>query len=99
MAQNLRAKIPASDLMLIADRETGATDRFVEQVGNTGGLEVCSSVKEVAERSVSVALGPFSSSILWGNEQAWKRDQYAAGAAVWIWVQLHDENRFQSQMI
>ena len=56
MAKNLRAKLPAGDTLLISDRAEGATDKFVQEAGNTGGLEVVKSTKEVAERSVCTSL-------------------------------------------
>ena len=54
MAKNLRAKIAASDTLLVSDREPGAVERFVAELGNTQGVEVVKSTKEVAERSVSL---------------------------------------------
>ena len=52
MAKNLRAKIPASDTLVIHDRNEDATARFVQEVGNTGGLEVEASPRKVAEKAV-----------------------------------------------
>lgn len=52
MAKNLRAKIPASDLLVIHDKKTEATTRFVEEMGMKAGIEVASSARGVAEKSV-----------------------------------------------
>ena len=64
MAKNLRAKIPASDHMIIHDRNKDATASFVDEVGiardnstsNSGmglmGIEIASSPRAVAEKSV-----------------------------------------------
>lgn len=62
MAKNLRAKIPATDTLVIYDRNTDATTRFAEEVGiaassdgaseNGTGIEVARGPREVAERSV-----------------------------------------------
>ena len=51
MAKNLRAKIPASDTLVVADRDTTATARFAREIG--AGVEVVSSPRKVAEKSVS----------------------------------------------
>lgn len=53
MAKNLLAKISDSDTLLVSDRQPGAVERFVADLGGTKGLEVVNSTKEVAERSVS----------------------------------------------
>ena len=50
MAKNLRAKIPKKDTLLINDRNTEATDKFVQEVGD--GVVVAKSPREVAEKSV-----------------------------------------------
>ena len=62
MAKNLRAKIKASDVLLIHDRNTEATTKFLQEVGIASSsvgagekgmnIEVASSAREVAERSV-----------------------------------------------
>lgn len=62
MAKNLRAKIPATDTLVIYDRNTDATTRFAEEVGIAAssdgapeigtGIEVARGPREVAERSV-----------------------------------------------
>ena len=54
MAKNLRAKIPASDTLIIHDRNTEATTNFLQHVGGESkGTEVASSPRVVAEKSVS----------------------------------------------
>ena len=53
MAQNLRAKIPDTDTLLIHDRNTEATKKFLEEEGKGTGVEVVGSSRELAERSVS----------------------------------------------
>ena len=59
MAQNLRAKIPSSDTLVIHDRNTEATTRFMQEAGGTAnkdmGIEVASSPRQVAEKSVSTS--------------------------------------------
>ena len=50
MAKNLRAKMSKGDTLVINDRDTEATAKFVEEVGD--GVEVAKSVREVAEKSV-----------------------------------------------
>lgn len=62
MAKNLRAKIPATDTLIIYDRNTDATKRFAEEVGIAAssagapekgtGIEVAGGPREVAEKSV-----------------------------------------------
>lgn len=62
MAKNLRAKIPATDTLVVYDRNTDATKRFVQEVGIVSssagapeigtGIEVARGPREVAERSV-----------------------------------------------
>ena len=64
MAKNLRAKIPASDTLVIHDRNKEATDNFIHEVGiardESGsnsemglmGIEIASSPRKVAEKSV-----------------------------------------------
>ena len=59
MAHNLRAKIPASDTLVIHDRNTEATTKFMQEAGSTAnadmGIEVAGSPRQVAERSVSAS--------------------------------------------
>ena len=62
MAKNLRAKIAPSDVLLIHDRNTEATTKFRQEVGVASSsvdagekgmnIELASSAREVAERSV-----------------------------------------------
>lgn len=64
MAKNLRAKIPATDSLVIYDLNTDATRRLAEEVGIAAssagvpgkgtGIEVAESPREVAEKSVSI---------------------------------------------
>ena len=65
MAKNLRAKIPASDTLIIHDRNKDATANFMHEVGiardnptsnnqmGLMGIEVASSPRAVAEKAVS----------------------------------------------
>ena len=54
MAKNLRAKIPASDTLIIHDRNAEATTNFLQHAGGESkGIEVASSPRAVAEKSVS----------------------------------------------
>ena len=59
MAKNLREKVPASDKLVICDRDTHATDNFVREVGASseggGNVEVVKTPRKVAEQSVSTA--------------------------------------------
>lgn len=50
MAQNLRAKLPSSDNLIIHDVNSEATARFVKENSN---VEVAEDVRDVAEKSVS----------------------------------------------
>ena len=65
MAKNLRAKIPASDTLIVHDRNKDATADFIHEVGiakdNKGsnneemglmGIEIASSPRAVAEKAV-----------------------------------------------
>lgn len=64
MAKNLRAKIPASDNLIIHDRNTEATASFIHELGiardnstsnnemGLMGIEVASSPRAVAEKAV-----------------------------------------------
>ncbi|KAL8760931.1 MAG: hypothetical protein Q9184_002899 [Pyrenodesmia sp. 2 TL-2023] len=58
MAQNLRAKIPEADTLIICDRNHEATRRFVEELdsaagagGRRAGVEIADTSREVAEKS------------------------------------------------
>lgn len=59
MAQNLRAKIPSSDTLVIHDRNTEATTKFMQEASGTSNeemrIEVVSSPRQVAEKSVSTS--------------------------------------------
>jgi len=50
MAQNLRAKLPSSDKLIIHDVNSEATSRFAKENSN---VEVAEDVRDVAEKSVS----------------------------------------------
>jgi len=62
MATNLRAKIPASDTLIIHDVNEAATQKFQEEVGIAAkaagapgkgtGIEIASSLRSLAEQSV-----------------------------------------------
>ena len=64
MAKNLRAKIPASDTLIIHDRNKDATASFINELGiakdNSSsnnemglmGIEIASSPRAVAEKAV-----------------------------------------------
>ena len=58
MAKNLRTKIPASDTLIIYDRNEDATTRFVQEMGRTAGegIEVAPNVRGVAEKAVCYSL-------------------------------------------
>ena len=72
MAKNLRAKIPASDALIIHDRNKEATGSFVNEVGIAGdspsannelglmGIEVASTPRAVAEKAVGLFVLLFS---------------------------------------
>ena len=57
MAKNLRAKIPKTDKLVICDRNTDATDRFVQEAGagaeGDREIEVVKTPRKVAEQAVS----------------------------------------------
>ena len=59
MAKNLRAKIPATDKLVICDRNQEATSSFVQEAeaGSSGAqeIEVVSTPRKVAEQAVSDA--------------------------------------------
>ena len=58
MAKNLRANIPASDTLVVHDRNADATARFVQEVG--AGIEVAESPKKVAQKSVRPPFLPYT---------------------------------------
>ena len=67
MAQNLRAKIPSGDTLVIYDRNTEAATKFMQEVGGTAngeGIEVASSPRQVAEKSVSTSSMNFVNAFL-----------------------------------
>jgi 3-hydroxyisobutyrate dehydrogenase len=63
MAKNLRAKIPASDTLIVRDVNEEAAKRFVAEAqeaarsngagADEGRVEIAENAREVAERSVS----------------------------------------------
>jgi len=65
MAKNLRAKIPASDTLIIRDVNEAAAKRFVAEVQETARssgagaddyrVEIATTAREIAEKSVSNA--------------------------------------------
>lgn len=52
MAKNLRAKIPATDTLLICDTNPNATKKFVEEAGT--GIHITENPKEVGQKAVSM---------------------------------------------
>lgn len=54
MARNLRAKLPAEDVLFVQDVNTAATKKFLEE--NPEGVRIASNVREVAEKSVRCPL-------------------------------------------
>jgi hypothetical protein len=54
MAKNLRQKISPSDTLLVQDVNPSATKRFAAEFGNDYDVQVVDTVKEVAEKSVSL---------------------------------------------
>lgn len=67
MAKNLRAKIPASDTLIVRDINEDAMKRFATEAqeaarsngagANEGQVELAETPREVAEKSVSTKLG------------------------------------------
>lgn len=53
MAKNLRDKLPSSDQLIVYDKNVDATFRFAKE---SQGVEVASSVRDVAEKSVCAHL-------------------------------------------
>ena len=55
MAQNLRAKLPPTDTLLVYDLRVEATESFAAVTRESSGatVEVLHSTKQLAERSVS----------------------------------------------
>lgn len=69
MARNLRAKIPASDTLIVRDVNKDSMNRFVEESkeiarssggGGTevGRVDIAENAREVAEKSVSITHPP-----------------------------------------
>lgn len=58
MAKNLLAKMPKSETLVISDLNVKATKDFVKEMGNGTCIEVAESVREVAEKCVSVLFKP-----------------------------------------
>jgi 3-hydroxyisobutyrate dehydrogenase-like beta-hydroxyacid dehydrogenase len=56
MAKNLRAKLPSSDQLFVYDKNEEATSRFAKE---NQGVEVATSVRHVAERSVCQPNNPY----------------------------------------
>ena len=62
MAKNLRARIPASDTLIVRDVNEKVTKRFVAEVqeaacssvANENRVEIADNAREVAEKSVSM---------------------------------------------
>ena len=52
MAKNLRAKIQATDTLLICDTNPNATKKFVEEAGK--GVHIAENPKEVGQKAVSL---------------------------------------------
>lgn len=52
MARNLRAKLPAEDVLFVQDVNTAASKKFLEE--NPEGVRIASTVREVAEKSENI---------------------------------------------
>ncbi|KAF2682078.1 hypothetical protein K458DRAFT_420010 [Lentithecium fluviatile CBS 122367] len=52
MARNLRAKLPAEDILFIQDINTATTKKFLEE--NPQGVRIADNVREVAEKSETI---------------------------------------------
>ena len=57
MAKNLRAKLPKTDKLVICDRNTAATERFIQEAGagaeGDQEIEVAKTPRSVVEQAVS----------------------------------------------
>lgn len=53
MAKNLRAKLPADDVVIVHDINEAATSSLAKEFGADMKVLVARNVREVAERSVS----------------------------------------------
>lgn len=71
MAKNLRAKIPASDTLVVCDVREDVTRQFVEEIraeksssgaapGPVRRVEVAANAREVAEKSVCISITIFA---------------------------------------
>jgi 3-hydroxyisobutyrate dehydrogenase len=58
MAKNLRQKISPSDTLFVQDVNAAATKRFTAEFGKDYDVQVAETVKEVAEKSVSLSTHP-----------------------------------------
>ena len=54
MAKNLRAKLPAEDVLFVQDVNTTASKRFLKE--NPEGVRIASNVREVAENAVCILI-------------------------------------------
>jgi 3-hydroxyisobutyrate dehydrogenase len=54
MAKNLRAKLPATDTLIVQDVNLNATKQFLAE--HSDGVIVADTVREVAEKSASIPL-------------------------------------------
>jgi 3-hydroxyisobutyrate/3-hydroxypropionate dehydrogenase len=52
MAANLRKKISKESVLYVNDVDTSAVDRFVKELSSYGPIKVCSTAKEITEKSV-----------------------------------------------
>lgn len=50
MAMNLRAKLPAEDVLFVQDINTAATEKFLKE--KPQGVRIANNVREVAEKAV-----------------------------------------------
>jgi len=54
MAKNLRAKLPAEDVLFVQDVNTTASKQFLKE--NPEGVRVASNAREVAEKAVCILI-------------------------------------------
>ena len=54
MAKNLRAKLPADDVLFVQDVNAAATKKFLEE--NPQGVRIAENPREVAEKAVCTFL-------------------------------------------
>jgi 3-hydroxyisobutyrate/3-hydroxypropionate dehydrogenase len=55
MAANLRRKIPKESVLYINDVDIPAVERFVKEYSSVGPIEICSTAKEITDKSVLAA--------------------------------------------